>query len=626
AAAGFDGAARSTRSWRTWVSWIPWAVGLAAIYLALVQNASRFGILLFFGGLLAWAGFVALYTKSITRLAMSAAGVLALLAAFFLFGGQAFEKFAFGDGFFDRIFADGRVRIYYDCLLAFKELPIFGYGLGNFEFAFNLGRVESLTSERALHPESDWLWVFIELGYAAVFLLPAGIFMVLARFTPLGGGSGDSEREKARRRGRRVRLAAVAGAGAFVLHSLFDVPGHVWGSVLPALVLGAIAAHPFDHRPIAASWSAWLFRAGGTFAVMLGMLWGAGAFFGVVPPGAVGAVFLVAKAREAADDPNQTPEAAADAAVFISRAIELEPMRWDHYFFRGSLFAQIGARGQDQSRRGDFLRAARDDFRRARYLEPLSPRVPEAEANVWLSVEPRYAIAAWREVLRRDSLRAHEYYGRMVHAAREHPELRDGIRSLSFMYPKLRLAYLSIANDDEFGAEMQEILDADPELKLFNADQKAAFFQHWARRGDKIALLEQLYENEEWMNAGWRIPAAEHAARGEYEEAYILALRHVERPTMPGLKLNKSVKQLRQEFYNHPTDLSRGISLFFAQDKQGLREEAVQTLDKVSKLEGAPGYIVFLQAEAWAKLEDYKTAYEKLLEADRIAPRLRAEK
>jgi hypothetical protein len=50
--------------------------------------------------------------------------------------------------------------------------------MGNFEALFRLFRKESRQQDYALHPDSDWLWLAVDLGWLAVAALAVRIEFV----------------------------------------------------------------------------------------------------------------------------------------------------------------------------------------------------------------------------------------------------------------------------------------------------------------------------------------------------------------------------------------------------------------------------------------------------------------
>ena len=60
---------------------------------------------------------------------------------------------------------------------------------------FNEGTsIASVADTRSLHPESDWLWLWTELGWPAVVLTIVGIALLVSRVFPLRAGTNQGYR------------------------------------------------------------------------------------------------------------------------------------------------------------------------------------------------------------------------------------------------------------------------------------------------------------------------------------------------------------------------------------------------------------------------------------------------
>src|SRR5206468_7493301 len=128
------------------------------------------------------------------------------------------------------------------------------------ESVFVIFRNASHDSTRSLHPESDWFWVWSEMGWLAIPLVILGALLLIRRVAPLEIGTNQ-----------RFRLAALIGALMFALHGLVDVSGHRVGTAYSAMCLLGLSLHrPTQLRT--SKTSSWVFR-------MFGL-----AFLGICPP------------------------------------------------------------------------------------------------------------------------------------------------------------------------------------------------------------------------------------------------------------------------------------------------------------------------------------------------------
>src|SRR5207244_11858430 len=129
---------------------------------------------------------------------------------------------------------------------------------------------------RALHPESDWLWVWSELGCVALPLILLGAVLLIRRVAPLQVGTNQ-----------RFRLAALIGAVMFALHGLIDVSGHRVGTAYSAIFLLGLSLH----RPTQLQLSKTIpstFRILGVALIVIGLSWTIAWRSMAMLPGAVG--------------------------------------------------------------------------------------------------------------------------------------------------------------------------------------------------------------------------------------------------------------------------------------------------------------------------------------------------
>src|SRR5207248_2629335 len=175
-------------------------------------------------------------------------------------------------------------------------------------------------SARTIHPESDWFWFCVEMGWPAVALTVTGIVLFVRRVFPLREGTNQ-----------RFRVAALIAVLLFALHGLVDVSGHRVGTAFAALFLFGLV--------LLVSGAAWLFAT--RYEKPL--------------PGAVGVENETRLATSANRGRNF-----AETIQGTTRALGWAPLRWQLYFLRA--LGEVGARAP--------VAQAVDDFRRARFLEP----------------------------------------------------------------------------------------------------------------------------------------------------------------------------------------------------------------------------------------------------------------
>src|SRR5437660_3882647 len=225
-ALALDGFARRQRHW-----WI-WIAALSLICWALILDYSRAGIILLVAGVMAWHLFWLITSGNKRRPLIASAGILLLLLLFVWNGGKTITRFIGQESDFLSP-SNMRFAIYRDALDLTMRAPLTGVGLPNFRYVFSTAQTHSVAEDVAAHPESDWLWMAVELGWLAPLLIAALFVWWLSRCFPFEPGTF-----------RLLRFAAMVCGCGFALHAFFDVPGHHIGAILPTLLLVGTPLHP----------------------------------------------------------------------------------------------------------------------------------------------------------------------------------------------------------------------------------------------------------------------------------------------------------------------------------------------------------------------------------------------
>jgi O-antigen ligase len=563
--------------------WLLWLLGVGLLIAALILAFSRAGILILVVGSAAWLVRFAFRKWSGAGVAISASLLLILFAGLLIFGGETIERFHLRLGSEGAVTADYRWLIFRDAWAMIKTSPWVGLGLGNFESVFALFRDASRGFTRSLHPESDWLWVWAEMGWPALVLLFVGGLVLVRRAFPLKEGTNQ-----------RLRYAALVGGLLFVLHGCVDVSGHRFGSFLAGTFLLGIAQ--FRPLPLQCSRVApWLFRIVGLGLAVVSVVW----FFAwrrALPlPGRIG----IENAREAAAIANRGHRF-AEAIAIIDRGLDWAPLDWQLYFLRA--VARIGQR-QPVAR-------AVEDFRRARFLEPSAYQLPYEEGKVWLGWQPALAITAWRDALQRGAPEHARIYPRMLSdAAAYDARVHEALREFAINRPGLTINYLEAANPGQFEAAMRDLLGRDPALAQFTAAQKRRLFELWSRQDSLDELVRGVEAHPEWLEFGWPGMARYHAGRGEFAEAWQIVRQHASPPVLPQPAAEEPIPQLEKKLYASPGDAAVGYALYRAQMAAGRTDDALGTARHFTARSDAPAYFYYLVAEAWAAKSDPERAW-----------------
>lgn len=562
--------------------WIIWPFAFAIIVTAVILNFSRAGIVLLVVGCALWLGAFALRQRSMPRLALAFSVILLLLTVLLLFGGQTLERFHLHSFGKTGVAADFRWRIFHDAFQLIRDSPWTGIGLGNFEPVFAIFRNASIGDTRALHPESDWIWLWSELGWPAVALVIAGLGLLVRRMFPLAEGTNQ-----------RYRLATLICVVLFALHGLVDVSGHRVGTVMSAIFLLGLSLHqplclkPSRSIPV-------LFRLVGLCLLIAGLSWTIAAHGKMMLPGSVGA----ANANELATIANRERDY-VNASDISTHALEWAPLNWQLYFLRGA--AEIGERHPDK---------ALDDFRRARFLEPNAYEVPRDEGNLWLNSQPLLAVTAWREALRRAGPQRAEVYSAMLsNASLKNPQVNQILEQVGLREHDLALAYLSRVSAAHFDAALSEFLKIDPDLKTLTEGEKLALFSLWSEHGNLDQLTAATQQHPKWLEYAWLGMAKYSAQKGDFRAAFELTQRYGEPVALPRVEMNSSIEDLQKRLYSTPNNYGVGYALYRAQKQSGRLDDALLTTRHFSERAGAPAYFHYLEAQCWAEKEHWDRAW-----------------
>jgi O-antigen ligase len=562
--------------------WIIWILALILIVAAIILNFSRSGILILVAGSAFWLGALTFRQRSPWRLAVGVSFLLLILTAILLFGGQMFERFHLRDFGSGTIATDPRWRIYHDTFRLIRDSPWCGIGFGNFESIFAIFRNASLSDQRALHPKSDWLWLWTELGWPAVVLTLIGLALLVSRVFPLREGTNQ-----------RYRLATLIATLLFAIHGVVDVSGHRVGTVFAAIFLLGLSLHrPLSLKP--SPWISILFRFVGLILLVVGLSLLVAARGEKLLPGSIGV--SSAKQLSAAADRGRN---FGETIALTTRALQWAPLDWQLYLARAT--AEVELKQPTN---------AEDDFRRARFLEPTAYEVPLAEGNAWLPDRPILVVTAWREALRRAGpLRLGVYASMLSDAALENPEVSRALEAIGLSEHDLALPYLNRISNASFNRALEQLLRNDPNLQSFSETEKLALFAVWSERGNPEEISRTVEQHPDWLGYAWFGMAKYNASKNDFRAAYELTQRYGEPAALPRVATNLSLQDLEKRFHLAPDNYGIGYELYRAQMQNGRVDDALLTARHFSGRPNSPAYFHFLEAQCWAAKQDWERAW-----------------
>jgi O-Antigen ligase len=565
--------------------WIAWVVALGFVIAAVILNYSRAGVGLLVAGSALWLGIFSLRQRSVSKIAVVLSFLLILGTALLVFGGQTLERFNLHNLSGPDISKDFRWRIFSDVFQLLRDSPWVGIGLGNFSPVFATFRAASFNEQRAIHPESDWLWLWSELGWVAVVLVILGFILISRKIFPLQEGTNQ-----------RYRLGTFIASVLFALHGLVDVSGHRVGTMFAAIFLLGISVHrPFSFHRM--GWPSILFRLAGLALVVIGVSWAVSARGQKLLPGSVG----VSNVKHLAVIANQEHDF-KEAVRLANVGLQWAPLDWELYFSRA--IAEVSLKQTEN---------ALADFRRARFIEPSSFELPLAEGTAWLSAhQPELAATAWEEALRRagQSQRSSVYARMLSNASLHSPELRRILGERGVSRHDLAMPYLSQLGGADFNSALSEVLKGDPNLSSYSEPEKLALFSLWSERGDGQMLAQAIQQHPDWLSYAWFGMAKYYASKNDFRSAYDLTQKYGDPAALPRMSSNVSLIELESQFRASPDNYAIGYELYRAQKLAGRTDDALNTLRHFSERRNSPAYFKYLESQLWAEKQNYERAWK----------------
>jgi len=560
--------------------WIAWILALVLIAAAIVLSSSWSGIGILVVGSAFWLSALTLRKRS--PLALGLFFLFLLLTVALVFSEQTFQRFHLPNFASTDMSSELRWRIFHDTLGLIRDSPWSGIGFGNFESIFAVFREASLNHPRALHPQSDWLWFWTEVGWPAVVLTVFGIAFLVSRAFPLRKGTNE-----------RYRLAALIAAVLFAIRGIVDVSGHQVGTAFAAIFLLGLALH----RPLSLKANRWvpmLFRIVGLGLLAAGVSLVVAARGQKLFPGSVGVSSAKQLSVVADRDGNFT-----DTIALTTRALRWAPLDWELYLTRA--IAEVEMQQTTN---------AVDDFRRASFLEPTDYEVPLAEGNAWLPYRPVFAVTAWREALRRAaSLRPQVYASLLSDTSLKNPEVSSSLEAIGLSEHDLVLPYLNRIPDASFNRVLAQLLRNDPNLRSFSEIEKLALFTLWSERGDPEEISRAVEQHPDWLRYAWAGMAKYKASKRDFRGAYELTQRYGNPVALPLLATNLSLQDLQRRFHNAPDNEGIGYELYRAQMQNTRVDDALLTASHFSERPNSPAYFHFLEAQCWAEKQNWERAW-----------------
>ena len=562
--------------------WWLWLASLSLVCWALIIDGSRAGIVLFFLGALAVHIYWWLSSTDRRQTMVALGGLTLLIILFVIDGGATLLRFTRESAGFFEMGRNLRIAILRDAVHLIAQSSPFGIGLGNFWPVFAVHRHYSFNVSQTAHPESDWTWGAIDLGWLGLIVAVAIFCWWLVQCPPFQSGTN-----------RLIRVAAMVCGIAFAAHGLFDVSGHRLGALWPALLLGAMAINPAKGYRQSAIVPI-IFRIMGAILLAVGVWWISSIYVNT-PPTTATVDRLRAKVNGAITSGNFT-----EAKAIATSALRVVPLDWLLYYKRGVAEAALF----------DSRSLVERDFAVARYLLPNWPDLYLQQGIVWINLgEPDLAFSVWEEGMHRLPDNTASLYADMFGAVREDVDLRDRWRKLADDKANLVLTFLTQANETEFQMELQELLADNEQLAGFSAKDLKRLFALWYQKGDKLWLAETLKQRADWQKIAWPELARSYADYQDYRQAFETAAAFLDTPAW-GFHSSQSSAELALQFQANPEDADTGVALISALASEGKTDAALSTLVVVRSSRSAPKNLAMIEAHLWANKKEWQRAWQ----------------
>jgi O-antigen ligase len=466
---------------------------------ALLETESRGGLVSFTAGIVLFIGLVFAKLRNRTVVFSGLAILLVVGALTAAFGSKVLTRFQ--SPVAGHVSTHTRLAVWHDALGLWRDAPLLGHGVGAFRSVFPL--YQSLDEEEivVLHPESSWLQWLTELGFIPVALGVAALALFLVP---------QVRSALARTQSFYLRAGALAAFGVLLLHSVFDVPAHRWGTAALGLAMLALAC-PIETRLAPA-------RLGGKSALPLLAL----AAFWAAPLVSHGPAWSPLHltqllARDSTGGDVQLSD--------FQRSLRYFPLNpWLHQGFAARQM-HVDGRARPGVWQRHFAIAAR--------LTPNSWTVPAAQARLSRRFAPELSLAFWQQAVDRGTLHRSEIFTTAMAETRGLPDAAGSWARYVESNPKLLLDYAATLPDETARSYYTRWLEERATAGDLAASEVEAFYQQVVRLGKAEDLQTWMQHHAAREATDYRRWAGLLHQWGDEAQAWQLLARRIPEPGYP---------------------------------------------------------------------------------------------
>ena len=554
---------------------------LALTLVALLTTQSR-------GGLVAFVLGLGMYCAFVIRKARNRRALLLTGAAAFLIGGLVLTV---GSPLLARFHSENgatisnslRIGIWKDALSMWRDAPLFGHGLDSFPQIFPFYQTVELENQVILHPESSWLRWLTEFGALPVLLAVVGLVLFLRRQAPIAF---------ARERSFYLSAGGIAGGALILIHAIFDVPAHRWGTAGMALAALAMAC---PARTAGAQSREMKYAALAPLAI---------AAFWTLP-------FLF-------DSPKWSPLVldrlvARDVADPVAVSAEELDSELRYFPLSAELHQSLGIR-QAQTLGLSAPGIWQRHFGMAARLIPGSWGIAQAQARACQSVAPGLALHYWEIAIERGGM----HWDEVLRAAFKETVPGSPVAAAFWeryveANPKLLLSFAQLVPDSEarqyFALWWKERAFAE----LLSPQEVEIYYQNGARWGDRAQFDEWMSRHAAWKERDYRKWVAFLHGLGDDQRAWELLSPFVPEPDYPNLQSQTVLKQLEARWRTNPGNFANTQELAAARSQSGDAAGGEKIIIEAALQKAAPSWFLRKAAYALARQGRFSEAVVLLL-------------
>jgi len=153
------------------------------------------------------------------------------------------------------------------------------------------------------------------------------------------------------------------------------------------------------------------------------------------------------------------------------------------------------------------------------------------------------------------------------------------------------------------------LLRNDPNLQSFSETEKLALFALWSERGEPEEISRVVEQHPDWLRYAWAGVAKYKAGKKDFHAAYELTQRYGDPVALPIAAANVSLQDLQKRIHDGPYNSGIGYELYHAQIQNGQVDDALLTARHFGERPNSPAYFHFLEAQCWAKKQDWERAW-----------------